>query len=147
MAKYRLLNDLFGVKAGTICETNEDGFVELKDDDGCVVATLNTRADWFGECFEEVGDEYKRWRDYMVALQTIKDDAKGFVPDWKDSEQGRYAVEYNYDNSTLKVDRWWRPNYGIPVFFATEEDANESIEKHRKEWLIVLGIKEENDED
>lgn len=62
MAKYRLLKDCLGVKAGTICETNGDGFAELKADDGCIVATLSTKADWFGEYFEEVGDGCKRWR-------------------------------------------------------------------------------------
>nr|DAV53543.1 MAG TPA: hypothetical protein [Caudoviricetes sp.] len=194
MAKYRLLKDCLGVKAGTICETNGDGFAELKADDGCIVATLSTKADWFGEYFEEVGDgckrwradrggdyycvdsdgslvtygeyndntdnglykignyfktaeEAKRWRDYMVALQTIKDDAKGFVPDWWDRGGCKHFVVYDHCGGALTTDSTSTLNFSAPVYFASEDDAYESTKKHRKEWLTVLGVKEDNSDD
>lgn len=194
MAKYKLLKDWLGVKAGTICETNEDGFAELKTDDGCIVATIGTKADRFGEYFEGVGDEYKRWRadrggdyycvdsdgslvaygeyndntdnglykmgnyfktgkeakrwrDYMVALRTVKDDAKGFVPDWSDRGECKHFVVYDHCSSALTTDFTSTLNLGTPARFATEDDARASIEKHRKEWLTVLGVKEDDSDD
>lgn len=191
MAKYKLLKDLLGVKAGTICETDDDGRVKLEVDGCGIVALLSTNVEGFSQYFEKVS-EYKRWRadrgdnyyyvdgdgsvtaygecgdetdnnlykignyfkteeeakqkrDYNISLQTIKDDAKGFVPDWKSGGERKYFVVYGYGSRLFSVDSACVRAFCAPVYFASKDDAYESTKKHRKEWIIVLGIKEESE--
>lgn len=92
--------------------------------------------------------------DYLKALTTVRDDANGFAPDWSDgakkwfvSVNRPYAGRGDYgenDITTLDVD-WTVGNQsngvlGLP-YFKTVEDVKASIEKHRKEWETIFGVK------
>ena len=80
------------------------------------------------------------YRDYLAALQTIKDDAKGFEPDWDDHYQEKWYGYYYRDNDKLRaISNKSYQNQGS-IYFALKEDIEASFKKHRKEWLTVLGV-------
>lgn len=62
-------------------------------------------------------------------------------------ECGDYYLVNGWINSskqiTLDADNRVHFNAVTPLKFATVEDANESISKHRKEWIVYLGLNEE----
>lgn len=95
-------------------------------------------------------DEAQAYADYLKALAIVRDDAKGFVPDWGDSEQKRFIVYFDFAVHRLcEVDVFCLAHngvFGLP-HFATAEDARASIDKHEKEWLTIFGVKDETESD
>lgn len=93
--------------------------------------------------------------NYLKALATVRDDAKGFTPDWsKSDEQSRWFVSFTHKSLPPRLTPIYDYNldyqfygiFGLP-YFKTEEDARESIEKHQKEWETIFGIKDETESD
>ena len=85
----------------------------------------------------ETYEETERHIDYLLAKEVIKQDAKGFKPDWKDKTQAKYFgcwdslmerkrfdYEYTFKNSE--------------IYFQSEEDIEESFKKHPEEWKTYL---------
>lgn len=90
--------------------------------------------------------EAEKYGEYLKALQVIKDDAKGFKPDWGDENQAKYYGHYKHGNGSLTwSSNIYSQNQGA-IYFETLEDLKESLEKHRKEWLIVLGVENEDND-
>jgi hypothetical protein len=82
----------------------------------------------------ETKEKAENYKDYLLAKQTLKNDAKGFVPNWNNPFEAKWLV---YLNGLLKTE----DNYNakdMNLAFATKEDAQESMYKHEKEWQIVL---------
>lgn len=65
-----------------------------------------------------------------------------FEPDFE-GRNGGWVVGYNYHLEEFAYVDASYVNYGEPVRYATEEDAKRSIKENRADWLIYLGIKEE----
>ena len=94
-----------------------------------------------GNCFQ-TEEEAEQVVEYRKALATVRGDAtKEFV-----IGERNWFVSYNvtadyldfgYDYSDIR-----NGVFGLP-YFATEEDAQRSIELHRSEWLTIFGIEEE----
>lgn len=82
--------------------------------------------------------EAKAKRDYDLSLQVIKDDAKGFVPDWTDGEQDKWYGHYDYIANQFGYDND-SSCYQMPsmIYFATDDDVKHSQKIHKKEWEIV----------
>lgn len=64
-----------------------------------------------------------------------------FEPDFK-SKNGGWVVGYNYHLEELVYSDANYVDYGEPVRYATEEDAEKSIRENREDWLAYLGVKE-----
>lgn len=101
-----------------------------------------------GNCFKTEADaqEFLAW---LKARKTLLDDTKGFKPDWEDIHQIKAIVYYDIDVEEFDTDSHFSNNNGENIWFETEEDAKESIEKHEKEWRIYMGLpakKDDNDE-
>lgn len=192
MKCYKLKKDLPTFKAGDKFYLNKEGDL-IFDDKPSIIAyskqTLKKFPNILEDWFEEIPEEYKRWRakkgesywfientglpyedkesgcladdcrytfgnyfntreeainhiDYLIALQTIKDDAKGFVPDWKNSDQSKYYGCYSNSANYLILNWGYHLQYQGVIYFKTREDIKESFKKHRKEWLTVLGVEE-----
>lgn len=78
--------------------------------------------------------------DKMKAYQTIRQDAKGFVPDWGNCNQPKWSGRYNYnDQKFITMLKYCHHDWG-QIYFATVDDVEESFTRHRKEWLTVLGV-------
>ena len=75
--------------------------------------------------------------EYLKAKAIIKQDTKGFKPDWKNPSQNKIFGYYNLIDKKLcyfaEVD-----NMESKLYFKTEEDIKESFEKHSKEWRTYL---------
>ena len=89
---------------------------------------------------EEAEKELKRRKAYVI----LKEDTKGFKPDWVESaNQMKYYVFYSYDGlRELRVSFAFL-NKEASLYSKTREDAKASIENHRQQWLDYLGIEEE----
>lgn len=83
--------------------------------------------------------EAEAYIDYLLAREVIKEDARGFKPNWKDDDQPKFSLSYtdgcySYNKSfTVKTST---------IYFETEDDMDESLKKHRKEWKIYLTYKQ-----
>ena len=80
-------------------------------------------------------DVCEKSKEFQLAKQTLKNDAKGFVPDWKSSDN-KYFV-YQLENGYFGVDIT-RATHCVTLYFETRKDAYASIENHGKEWRIVF---------
>ena len=107
-------------------------------DDG---STINNVRFEIGNCFE-TKEEAEKVVEYLKALATVRGDATS-----KFVKSGRnwyvyYDTNLNSIHSSISCTMLDNGIFGLP-YFATEEDAQRSIEQHRNEWLTIFGIKEE----
>lgn len=94
-----------------------------------------------GNCFQ-TEEEIDRAVEYLEALAVVRGDStskftKG-CKNWRvyyDSVYNYLAIESNFSDINNGI-------FGLP-YFATEDDAQRSIELHRNEWLTIFGVKEE----
>ena len=94
-----------------------------------------------GNCFK-TEEEAERAAEYLKALAVVRGDATGkFV-----RGTSNWYVYYDVHCKRLGVssDYYCNKNgiFGLP-YFATEEDAQRSIEQHKSEWLTIFGIEDE----
>ena len=96
-----------------------------------------------GNCFQ-TEEEAEQVIEYLKALAVVRGDAtKKFVK----GERNWFVfynvtadyLDFGYDYSDIR-----NGVFGLPLF-ATEEDAQRSIELHKNEWLTIFGVKEENE--
>ena len=94
-----------------------------------------------GNCFQ-TEEEAEKVVEYLKALAVVRGDAtKKFVK----GERNWFVfynvtadyLDFGYDYSDIR-----NGVFGLPLF-ATEEDAQRSIEQHKNEWLTIFGVKEE----
>lgn len=84
----------------------------------------------------ETGEEAKKYLEYLKAKTIIKQDAKGFKPDWTDREAKYYAY---WDFEVNEPD--WSISYTnnvLNIWFKSRQDILYSLEKHPEEWKILL---------
>ena len=94
-----------------------------------------------GNCFQ-TREEAEKVSEYLKALAVVRGDAT--------SEFVKYNDNWfiGYDPEHKSIDAFCNPYtarngiFGLP-YFATEDDARRSIEKHKNEWLTIFGVKEE----
>lgn len=113
----------------------------------------NILKDWF----EEIPEENKRWRasiyfkteeeakkarDWLKAFTVLRDDTKGFKPNWKDKTEDKYFVAYDHYEEEFWIGfvSWQQ---GRPIYFKSKEDAKASIKAHEKEWLTYFSVEDE----
>lgn len=72
-----------------------------------------------------------------VRLQRTSD----FEPDFENDEGG-WIIGYDYEDKSLTTTSINCIDYGEPVRYATEEEAEKSIEENEADWRKYFGIKE-----
>ena len=74
---------------------------------------------------------------YLKAKEVIKQDAKGFKPDWSNKEQYKY---YGYLDLREHKPIWNVSNIAktVNIYFESRQLLEESFEKHPKEWNAYL---------
>lgn len=96
-----------------------------------------------GNCFQ-TKEEAEQVVEYLKALAVVRGDATSKF----DKVGNNFCVFYDTTNNylTMGVESCDMGNgiFGLP-YFATVEDARRSIEQHKNEWLVIFGVKEEND--
>lgn len=134
--------------------------LEKKDDtwpkNGDAVWLVDWDADWFTQKFNNdnsfhkgslsIGnifrtkEECQAHVEYLKAVQIIKKDAKGFVPDWSDDSQNKYFGYYSGRDKCLTPDIETDSVYS-GIYFATQQDIKDSFKNNRQAWLTYLGVK------
>lgn len=85
----------------------------------------------------ETREEAEKHLEYLKAKTIIKQDAKGFKPNWADEEQNKYSGCWQW--LTTKLDYTWDRTYkSSTIYFETEKEIKESFEKHPEEWKTYL---------
>lgn len=85
----------------------------------------------------ETKEEAEKYLKYLKAKVIIKQDTKGFKPDWKDIAEDKY---YGFWDSSAKKLDWIRISIlqDDRIYFETKNDIKESFEKHPEEWKTYL---------
>lgn len=85
-------------------------------------------------------EEAEKYADYLKAKAIIKQDIKGFKPNWKNCENKYYGY-WDFGNNSLGYLVSYVTKYS-DICFKTEEDIKESFEKHPKEWKTYLAYEQ-----
>lgn len=93
-----------------------------------------------GNCFEN-NIQAAKWCKWLKTFKVLRDDTKGFKPDWKDCLY-KYTVVCDYQAKNELLVRVNSYEQESIIYFATEADAKESIKKHRSEWLTFFRMEE-----
>lgn len=103
-----------------------------------VRASLKSTGNYF-----KTKEEAEAYLKYLKARAIIKQDTKGFKPNWNDTEQIKYSCSYDEDRFTGP--RCVKPvidetstKMGALIYFKSKEDIEESLKKHPKEWKTYL---------
>lgn len=86
-------------------------------------------------------EEAQKAANWLKAFTVLRDDTKGFKPDWENDEQAKWYVLYDHGHGRLGED-WYVSLQKSIIHFATQDDALESIKKHEREWKIFYGVEE-----
>lgn len=130
---------------------------DLEDGDLCYIIAYSPYSDphpeelyWtnasLAEKFRSLGmlylseEEARKAIAWNKARAILERDTKGFKPDYGTHSHGHQV--YLIDGE-LEID--YCPFQDGTIRFATEEDAEESIDKHRKEWLTYLGAEKQDE--
>lgn len=141
--------EVYTIKVGeNVSEMFNDWFEEVReyfyiDSKGDIEYSKN---EWNEEVVEdhklignyfETKEEAEKHLEYLKAKVIIKQDTKGFKPDWKNPSQKRFFGYYNLIDKKLNYSNAGE-NMESKIFFKTEEDIKESFKKHPKEWKVYL---------
>ena len=85
----------------------------------------------------ETEQEAEEYLAYLKAKEVIRQDTKGFKPDWNNPSQKKIFGYYNLIDKTLCYFDIGE-NMESKIFFKSEEDIKESFKKHAKEWRTYL---------
>lgn len=94
-----------------------------------------------GNCFQSE-EEIDRAVEYLEALAVVRGDATSEFVKYNDNWFIGYDPEHKSIDAFCNAYTARNGIFGLP-YFATREDAQMSIEKHRNEWLTIFGVKEE----
>ena len=112
--------------------------IEEVEYDGAVDENLHAIGNYF-----KTEEEAQKAADWLRAFTVLRDDTRGLKANWKDGSQLRWGVEYNYDTNRLSVYLTFGIQDGV-IYFASKDDAEESIKAHEREWLTFFncGVEE-----
>nr|DAN77343.1 MAG TPA: hypothetical protein [Bacteriophage sp.] len=95
-------------------------------------ANLKSTGNYF-----ETKEEAEKYLEYLKAKTIIKQDTKGFTPDWHNEEQPKH---YGYCHAESK--RLWRDaeytEKRSTIYFKSIKDIEESLNNHPEEWKTYL---------
>lgn len=89
----------------------------------------------------ETKEEAEKYLEYLKAKAVIKQDTKGFKPDWSDDDE-KYLGFWDLDEDKLD----WLPRsifIEASIYFKSREDIEESFEKHPEEWKTYLNYEQQ----
>ena len=100
-------------------------------------------AEWVIENLKSLGllfetrEEAKKYLEYLKAKTIIKQDAKGFKPNWQDTDEDKWCGVWDIIHKEVSTHITW---YGQEdtIYFKSEKDIKESSENHPEEWKTYL---------
>ena len=85
----------------------------------------------------ETKEEAEKYLEYLKAKAIIKQDTKGFKPNWEDKNEDKWYGIWDIVNKELSATPTWFGREDT-IYFQTEEDIEESFKKHPDEWKTYL---------
>ena len=82
-------------------------------------------------------EETERHINYLKAKEIIKQDTKGFKPNWNNEGEKKFFGSWNFQRKEVYWDYEYINKY-VEIYFKTNEDIEESFEKHSEEWKTYL---------
>ena len=89
-----------------------------------------------GNYFETI-EEAEKYLEYLKAKEVIKQDTKGFRPDWNDPNQPKYYGYWHFEKN--------EPDWSVShmtkttsIYFESAKAIEESFEKHPEDWKTYL---------
>lgn len=127
-------------------ERDEHYYFVTPNGDVVSVPWLGADIDWgrliMGNCFQTV-DAVNRWRDYLKAIATVRQDEGVLTPE-EIREMGQskaivYTIAYigEKELSNVTCDLFDVYPCAGAVYFDTKEHAQNSLDKHKNEWKII----------
>lgn len=143
----------FGIKRNYFVNNFDEWFEEIKEPEqyysinilkATVEKVMKTHySEWAVENLKSLGllfenrEEAEKYLEYLKAKVVIKQDAKGFKPDWNNEEQPKH---YGYCHAESK--RLWRDaeytEKRSTIYFKSIKDIEESLNNHPEEWKTYL---------
>lgn len=97
---------------------------------------LSERRMVIGNIFKTQEEAEKRI-DYLKAKTILKQDTKGFKPNWQDEDEYKYSAYWNINRSEPDYDTTISER-GARIFFRNQKQIEESFKKHPEEWKTYL---------
>lgn len=125
---------------------NDEWFYLNCGDNECYIARTTSIS--FLQAFREVGwafltrEEGEEELARIKAREILKQDTKGFKPDWRTYGQDKYCVYYNHTSDCLDYNCYGY-HQRSEIIFASKEDVEASIKDHESEWLAYFGIEKD----
>lgn len=158
-----LYQESYGIKQHKICLEDIDNFDEWFEKieepkqyfsinilKATVEEVMNTHhSDWAIENMKSIGmlfesrGQAEKYLEYLKAKAIIKQDTKGFKPDWWNKKQIKYSGSYQDDPFTgygcvkLAIKESSTTMESL-VYFKSKKDIEESFKKHPEEWRAYL---------
>lgn len=85
----------------------------------------------------ETEEEAKKYLEYLKAKVVIKQDTKGFKPNWNNEGEKKFFGSWNFQRKEAYWDYEYINKY-VEIYFKTNEDIEESFAKHPEEWKTYL---------
>lgn len=82
-------------------------------------------------------EEIDKFIAYLKAKAIIKQDTKGFKPNWNNEGEKKFFGSWNFQRKEAYWDYEYINKY-VEIYFKTNEDIEESFEKHSEEWKTYL---------
>nr|DAX29300.1 MAG TPA: hypothetical protein [Caudoviricetes sp.] len=82
-------------------------------------------------------EEIDKFIAYLKAKAIIKQDTKGFKPNWNNEGEKKFFGSWNFQRKEVYWDYEYINKY-VEIYFKTNEDIEESFEKHSEEWKTYL---------
>ena len=101
-----------------------------------LIANLKSIGNYF-----ETEEEAEKYLEYLKAKAVIKQDTKGFKPDWNNDDENKYLGFWDLDEDKLD----WLPRsifIEATIYFKSREDIEESFKKHPEEWKTYLNYEQ-----
>lgn len=89
-----------------------------------------------GNCFE-TREEAEKYLEYLKAKAIIKQDTKGFTPDWHNVYELKFYGYYDTEDDALS-EAWVHTVKRSIIYFKSVEDIKESFKNHPDEWKTYL---------
>lgn len=150
---FWLYKDIEGISVGYLHEDYIENFSEwfeeivgrfyYVDEKGIIPTVLEDYRQTDIHLRQEIGnyfetkEEAEKYLGYLKAKVIIKNDTKGFKPNWNNYDEVKYYGYWDFYKNKLDYD-WGYETKRVEIFFKTIEDVKESFEKHPKEWETYL---------
>ena len=93
----------------------------------------------------ETKEEAEKYLEYLKAKEVIKQDTKGFKPDWTDKKTRKYYGYWDFERGFKNYFEGGKPSWDSlqttkesNIYFESWEDIEESFENHPEEWKTYL---------